>query len=77
MEDWHNFSAYYDRTLLAWRTSLERHWDLHRRRFDETFRRMWLFHLSSSAASFRSRRNQLWQLVLSPEGVPGGYDASR
>ncbi|HSN16587.1 MAG TPA: cyclopropane fatty acyl phospholipid synthase [Gammaproteobacteria bacterium] len=77
MEDWHNFSAYYDRTLLAWRANFEAHWEDLRRRFDDTFHRMWLFYLSSSAASFRARRNQLWQLVLSPEGVPGGYVAPR
>ncbi|HEY1991484.1 MAG TPA: class I SAM-dependent methyltransferase, partial [Gammaproteobacteria bacterium] len=77
MEDWHNFSAYYDRTLLAWRANFERHWGVLNKRFDETFRRMWLFYLSCSAASFRARRNQLWQLVLSPEGVPGGYIAPR
>jgi cyclopropane-fatty-acyl-phospholipid synthase len=28
-------------------------------------------------ASFRARRIQLWQLVLSPNGVPGGYVAPR
>lgn len=77
MEDWHNFSAYYDRTLLAWRANFERHWPELEGRFDESFRRMWLFYLCSSAASFRARTNQLWQLVLSPEGVPGGYIAPR
>src|SRR6202000_3192228 len=77
MEDWHNFSAYYDRTLLAWRDNFERHWDEFKGDFDERFHRMWLFYLSSCAASFRVRRNQLWQLVLSPEGVPGGYVAPR
>ncbi|WP_260619385.1 hypothetical protein, partial [Stenotrophomonas maltophilia] len=28
-------------------------------------------------ATFRCRHAQLWQLVLSPEGVPGGYVAPR
>lgn len=77
MEDWHNFSADYDRTLLAWRDNFERHWDEFKGDFDERFHRMWLFYLNSCAASFRVRRNQLWQLVLSPEGVPGGYVAPR
>ena len=31
----------------------------------------------ASMAAFRSRRTQLWQLVLSPRGVPGGYPAAR
>jgi len=26
---------------------------------------------------FRSRRGHVWQLVLSPDGVPGGYRAAR
>jgi cyclopropane-fatty-acyl-phospholipid synthase len=26
-----------------------------------------------SAGSFRARRSQVWQVVLSPLGVPGGY----
>lgn len=77
MEDWHNFSAYYDRTLLAWRANFEQNWHMLSPRFGASFRRMWLFYLSCSAASFRARRNQLWQLVLSPEGVPGGYIAPR
>jgi cyclopropane-fatty-acyl-phospholipid synthase len=38
---------------------------------------MWRFYLAASIAVFRSRRAQLWQLVLSPRGVPGGYIAPR
>jgi cyclopropane-fatty-acyl-phospholipid synthase len=28
-------------------------------------------------AAFRARRIQLWQVVFSPHGVPGGYVAPR
>ena len=38
---------------------------------------MWRFYLAASMAVFRTRRAQLWQLVLSPRGVPGGYIAPR
>jgi len=38
---------------------------------------MWRFYLAASMASFRTRHAQLWQLVLSPRGVPGGYVAPR
>jgi cyclopropane-fatty-acyl-phospholipid synthase len=38
---------------------------------------MWRFYLAASMASFRARRSQLWQIVLSPQGVPGGYSAPR
>jgi cyclopropane-fatty-acyl-phospholipid synthase len=38
---------------------------------------MWHFYLGVSAAVFRSRRDQLWQLTLSPHGVPDGYRVPR
>lgn len=77
IEDWHNFGADYDRTLLAWRANFDAAWPRLALRYDERFRRMWRFYLSASAATFRARRDQLWQLVLSPHGVCGGYRAPR
>ncbi|HEY5851632.1 MAG TPA: cyclopropane fatty acyl phospholipid synthase [Lysobacter sp.] len=77
MEDWHNFGADYDLTLQAWRDNVERAWPRLDARYDERFRRMWRFYLAASMGSFRSRHAQLWQLVLSPRGVPGGYVAPR
>lgn len=77
IEDWHNFGADYDPTLMAWRTNFEQAWPRLRDSYDERFYRMWRFYLSASAAVFRSRRNQLWQIVQSPNGVPGGYKALR
>ena len=46
-------------------------------RYDTRFRRMWRFYLAASMATFRERQCQLWQLVLSPQGLPGGYVAPR
>ena len=77
IEDWHNFGTDYDRTLQAWRSNVEAAWDRLPPRYDERFRRMWRYYLAGSMASFRARRIQLWQLVLSPRGVPGGYVAPR
>ena len=77
IEDWHNFGADYDTTLQAWYRNIEAAWDRLDARYDERFRRMWRFYLSASMATFRSRRSQLWQIVMSPEGVPGGYVAPR
>ncbi len=78
LEDWHNFGTDYDRTLQAWRANVEAAWPrLDARRYDERFRRMWRFYLAGSMAAFRCRHAQLWQLVLSPEGVAGGYVAPR
>jgi cyclopropane-fatty-acyl-phospholipid synthase len=76
-EDWHNFGADYDRTLMAWRANFDAAWPRLAERYGERFRRMWRFYLSASAAVFRARHDQLWQLVLSPDGVPGGYRAPR
>jgi len=77
IEDWHNFGADYDLTLQAWRANIEAAWDSLPARYDERFRRMWRYYLAGSMASFRARRNHLWQLVLSPRGVRGGYVAPR
>ena len=77
IEDWQNFGADYDRTLMAWRANFDASWTTLQARYDERFRRLWRYYLSVSAAAFRARRNQLWQLVLSPHGVRGRYDAPR
>jgi len=73
IEDLHNFSAYYDTTLMAWHENFELHWPEIANRYDERFYRMWRYFLLTNAGAFRSRRLQLWQLVFSPEGVSGGY----
>lgn len=77
MEDWHNFGADYDKTLLAWHHNFVTHWDELKKDYDERFFRMWTYYLLFCAAIFRSRNTQLWQIVLSKEGVPGGYTSIR
>jgi cyclopropane-fatty-acyl-phospholipid synthase len=38
--------------------------------FDERFSRMWRFYLLGCAGNFRAgRRNQLWQVIYSKNGV--------
>ncbi|MCS5591568.1 MAG: cyclopropane fatty acyl phospholipid synthase [Gammaproteobacteria bacterium] len=73
IEDWHSFGQYYDTTLMAWHDNFQRHWSEIEGTYDERFRRMWQYYLLTAAASFRARRSQLWQLVLSKGGVRGGY----
>jgi cyclopropane-fatty-acyl-phospholipid synthase len=73
VEDWHNFGADYDRTLMAWHERFEAAWPELRGRYTERFYRMWRYYLLSCAGTFRARDNQLWQVVLSPRGVAGGY----
>ena len=77
LEDWHNFGADYDRTLMAWFANFEAGWEKIKAQYDERFYRMWKFYLLASVGTFRSRQNQLWQIVLSPTGVEGGYRAPR
>jgi len=77
MEDWHNFSADYDQTLMAWYHNFINNWVKKGDKKDERFIRMWSYYLLSCAGSFRSRTNQLWQIVLSPHGVSGGYKSIR
>lgn len=77
MEDWHNFGAHYDRTLMAWHANVERAWPSLQDRYDERFRRMWTYYLLQCAGLFRARGAQLWQVVLSKNGVPGGYASVR
>jgi len=77
MEDWHNFGADYDKTLMAWWANFNAGWPALRDRYGERFYRMWRYYLLLCAGSFRARYNNLWQIVLSPRGVPGGYASVR
>ena len=77
MEDWHNFGADYDKTLLAWYGNFEAAWPSLKDKYGERFYRMWRYYLLSFAATFRARYTQLWQVVYSPHGVAGGYTSVR
>jgi cyclopropane-fatty-acyl-phospholipid synthase len=76
-EDWHNFGADYDRTLLQWHANFEEAWPALSARYGERFHRLWRYYLLSYAGAFRARRAQAWQVVLSPRGVAGGYRSVR
>lgn len=76
-EDIHNFGADYDKTLMAWWRNFNEHWADFEKDYGERFCRMWKYYLLSCAGSFRARWNQLWQIVYSKQGVPGGYAAVR
>ena len=77
MEDWHNFGADYDKTLMAWHERFVAAWPQLKDQYDERFYRMWCYYLNVFAALFRARNISLWQVVLSPRGVPGGYTSVR
>ena len=65
IEDWHNFGPDYERTLMAWYDKFESAWPKLREQYDHRFHRAWRYYLLSCAGSFRSRANQLWQIVCS------------
>jgi cyclopropane-fatty-acyl-phospholipid synthase len=78
MEDWHNFGAYYDKTLMAWYDNVERHPAARELLKARGLDRRWRYYLLTCAGTFRLRsRTQLWQIVLSKYGVRNGYVSVR
>ena len=77
LEDWHNFGADYDKTLIAWHNNFEKNWDKIKEKYNERFKRMWNYYLLCCAGVFRSQKGRLWQIVFSKNGVIGGYQSIR
>lgn len=73
VEDMHNFGADYDKTLMAWHRNFEKAWPRFQDELGEHFYRMWRYYLLSCAGAFRARGIQLWQWVLSKDGIEGVY----
>lgn len=82
-EDLHNIGADYAPTLRAWEENFCKNWEddpALRALYGEEagrFYRLWRYYLLLCAGAFESRKYHLWQLVLSPGGVPGGYATVR
>jgi len=68
VEDGHNIGPDYDPTLLAWHDNLLRAWPMLKEKYGEPFYRMMKYYLLSSAGTFRSRRSQVFQLVMTKPG---------
>lgn len=77
MEDWQNFGADYDKTLMAWDARFEEGVENKKFKVEPKTRRMFRYYLLTCAGAFRARDLQLWQLVFSPNGVTGGYRSVR
>ena len=77
IEDWHNFGADYDKTLMAWNKNFQNAWPKLKKNYDEKFKRMWEYYLLTSAGSFRARKIYLWQIIMSKNGVKNGYKSIR
>jgi cyclopropane-fatty-acyl-phospholipid synthase len=77
IEDWHNFGSDYDHTLMAWFDNFDRSWPALQAAYGDRFYRLWKCYLLTNAGAFRARAHQLWQIVLSGDGVPGGHRSVR
>jgi cyclopropane-fatty-acyl-phospholipid synthase len=77
VEDLHNFGPDYDKTLMAWFENFDKSWPEIKHNYDERFYRMWSYYLLTCAGMFRARTGQLWQFVLSKNGIVGGYTPVR
>ncbi|MEB2785235.1 cyclopropane fatty acyl phospholipid synthase [Algoriphagus persicinus] len=73
LEDVHNFGLHYDKTLMAWLANFKEAWTELESSYSSEFFRMWEYYLSVSAASFRSRKNNLWQIVMTKSSYPKEY----
>ncbi|MGL5631778.1 MAG: cyclopropane fatty acyl phospholipid synthase [Azovibrio sp.] len=76
MEDWHNFGADYDRTLMAWHQRFVAAWPDISSEYSERFKRMFTYYLNACAGAFRARDIQLWQVVFT-RGLREGLRVSR
>jgi cyclopropane-fatty-acyl-phospholipid synthase len=64
-----DITAHYPPTLAAWRRRFLDAWErLRTRGYDERFRRLWTFYLSSSEAGFRERRIGDVQMLIAKPG---------
>lgn len=69
-DDLHTFGAHYDPTLMAWYGNFKRAWPDLRPHYGERFGRMWTYYLLMSAAAFRARYLNLFQIVMTRRGRP-------
>ncbi len=73
LEDFHSFGQDYDKTLMAWFHNFDANWKQLCEKYGDRFYRMWKYYLLGCAGAFRARNIQLWQLVLTKNGIAGGY----
>lgn len=77
MEDWHNFGPYYYRTLRAWDANFQKNWSTVKEKYSETFYRMFRYYFNICAGSFKARKLELWQIVLSKGARDTVYERPR
>ncbi|MDX1974524.1 MAG: cyclopropane fatty acyl phospholipid synthase [Rickettsiales bacterium] len=73
VEDVYHMGPDYHPTFMTWNENFIKGWNKIKNNYDERFYRMWTYYLQSTAAGFRARRAQVWQMVMTPRGIVGGY----
>jgi len=66
IEEFQNWAAHYDRTLMAWSHNFDANWPKLRTQYGDRFYRRWKLYLQLSAGEFRSHCLQIWEILLSP-----------
>lgn len=79
IEDWHSFPGHphYTKTILEWYKNFKENWKEIEEDYDETFYRMWEYYLLACAGAAQSQTCGLWQIVMSKNGIKGGYESVR
>jgi len=67
IENLENWGDDYGRTVKAWYDNFERSWTRLQSSFDERFHRMWRYYLLASAAAFRTKHTECWQILMAPK----------
>jgi cyclopropane-fatty-acyl-phospholipid synthase len=68
-EDVQNIGPHYDRTLMCWWSNFDEAWPRLRASYGDAFYRVWKYYLMASAAYFRARQHNLYQIVATPVGA--------
>ncbi|CAL8131182.1 unnamed protein product [Orchesella dallaii] len=78
IEDWHSFGQDFAKTANAWRHNFQDNWTSKlSEKYGEKFFRLFNLYFVMTEASCKSRKVQLWQLVLSKDGLRREYRAAR
>lgn len=72
LEHWENIGPHYYHTLLEWDKNCDLAYP--KLKYPVRFQRMWKFYLQSCAGLFKARDKHVWQMVLTKNGLKGGYE---
>ncbi len=79
VEDLQNLSFDYSKTIAVWRRNFEDAWISSglNKMYGDRFYKVWTIYLSLAEAAFQTRSFQLYQFVLSKDGIRNGYRTER